>query len=221
MDGTGVLFRPFLQHYQGETHTVKLPTQCKQDYNTLALEIEKQLPDEPLILLAESFSGGLVAPLLDINMGNIQGLIFVSSFITPPSKPLIKLARHLPIKLMLSLPTPHFVYRALFLGQNASADLIMMFIQAVKSVPEAILKMRLQSIARLRPPAQPIVIPSVYIQASDDRLVPQKQFCDLKQSFPETVQYTIRGPHFILQAEPKPSALAASKAVAHITKSLD
>lgn len=72
MDGTGLLFKEFRSCYEGESLIISLPTDTHQGYQSLAMAIEKQLPQEDYILLAESFSGGLVQHLLNYSSNHIK-----------------------------------------------------------------------------------------------------------------------------------------------------
>ncbi|MET0090382.1 MAG: hypothetical protein ABW068_10250 [Candidatus Thiodiazotropha sp.] len=57
LDGTGRLFKGFLQCYPGEARVVSLPMDGPQDHRALAQRISPRLPEEDYVLLAESYSG--------------------------------------------------------------------------------------------------------------------------------------------------------------------
>jgi len=47
-----------------------------------------------------------------------------------------------------------------------------------------------------------ITLPSLYLRASDDRLVPLQAATDLISRLPQSTLITIAAPHFLLQAAP-------------------
>ena len=217
MDGTGELFDNFLRHFKAEFITecivIKLPQQGAQDHASLAKIITKKLPEEDFVLLAESFSGGLVPELLNSKKHNIKGVIFVASFLSCPNKFLLPIARILPLKTLTSIPLSGIALKFLFLGKQAPDELIKKFIHAIKSVPNKTLKERLNVMYQQQIPDKTYDIPTFYIKAANDYLVPKKKKDELNRIFKNTVNKEINGPHFILQAHPKKTAMLISEIV--------
>ena len=211
MDGTGELFAEFLSYYDGNHLVLSLPQFSPQEYADLAGIINKQLPAEGYILLAESFAGGIVLELLKLNSSNMKGVIFVASFLSSPNKYLLQIAKRLPIKALASAPLSNIVYKSLFLGQGASKELLSKFVKVIKSIPEHVLKSRLEVMTHQRLPEMTFGIPAIYIRALSDRLISSQKGREFNKVFIDIEYITIEGPHFILQAKPKETALLVSK----------
>jgi len=216
MDGTGELFAEFLSYYDGDHLVISLPESGPQDHANLANVINKQLPNEDYILLAESFSGGIVPELLKLNLTQMKGVIFVASFLSSPRGYLIGLAKLLPIKTLASLPLSNIVHRLLFLGQEATKPLLSTFANVIKSIPKQILSSRLEVMKRQQLPQVTFNIPAIYIQALSDRLISPKKSQEVAYVFKHVEFVDIEGPHFILQAKPRVAARLVTEAVSSI-----
>jgi len=216
MDGTGELFAEFLSYYDGDHLVISLPESGPQDHANLANVINKQLPNEDYILLAESFSGGIVPELLKLNLTHMKGVIFVASFLSSPRGYLIGLAKLLPIKTLASLPLSNIVHRLLFLGQEATKPLLSTFANVIKSIPKQILSSRLEVMKRQQLPQVTFNIPAIYIQALSDRLISPKKSQEVAYVFKHVEFVEIEGPHFILQAKPRVAARLVTEAVSSI-----
>ncbi|MCU7920646.1 MAG: lysophospholipase [Candidatus Thiodiazotropha sp. (ex Epidulcina cf. delphinae)] len=221
MDGTGELFKGFLEYYEGDAKVIPLPMAGRQEYAALAGSLIKDLPNEEFILLAESFSGGIVQYLLKHASDRIKGVIFVASFLSPPNRLLLQMARRLPLQLLAGLPFSKYFHKAMFLGMNASDEFSDRFIQVLRSMPEQILKRRIKAMADMRAPAEKLEVPAIYIQAREDKLINRKKWLEFQQLFKHIVLYQIPGPHFILQANPSVAAVVVSKGVSHLRSFAD
>lgn len=206
MNGTGELFAEFLSYYDGDHIVISLPESGPQDHATLANIINQQLPNESYILLAESFSGGIVPELLKLNPTNIKGVIFVASFLSSPRSHLIGIAKLLPIKALVSLPLSNIAHRLLFLGQEATKPLLSKFVNVIKSIPKQVLSNRLEVMKSQQLPQVTFDTPVIYIRALSDRLISTKKSQEVANVFNRVEFIEIEGPHFILQAKPKETA---------------
>ncbi len=97
MNGTADLFTKFLSNFDGDYIVISLPDFGAQDHASLAKVIYEQLPKQEFVLLAESFSGGIVPELLQLKPTHLSGVIFVASFLSCPNKYLLGVAKLLPI----------------------------------------------------------------------------------------------------------------------------
>ncbi len=213
MDGTGELFEEFLSYYDDEHLVISLPQKGPQDHSSLAKSLEKQLPKEDYILLAESFSGGIVPELLKQSSINIKGVIFVASFLSCPKKHLLPIVKFLPLKALASAPFSQIAHKFLFLGQDASTAVLSKFIKVIKSIPDPILKSRLTVMSQQRLPLGILDVPAVYIQATSDRLIAPRKSREFSKVFQNIEYIEIDGPHFILQAKPKETSHIVAEAV--------
>ena len=138
MDGTGNLFSPILNELsEFNCEVITLPASGPQDYLTITDFVKKRLPKDDFILVAESFSGPIGAALEMSGVENMKGIIFVATFLSAPQKLLLGLARVLPIKFLSSLPLAIILHKALFLGPNASKELLVLFQQTLLSLPSS------------------------------------------------------------------------------------
>ncbi|MBO9489790.1 hypothetical protein J7384_05395 [Endozoicomonas sp. G2_1] len=209
MDGTGELFADFVKYYPSDCVVISLPQSGAQDYVSLSKRVAKQLPDGDIVLLAESFSGGLAIELIksDLNIcTRVKGIIFVASFLSSPNKVMIKLALKLPIHVLASVSCGSILHQHLFFDGRASRELLCQFTRLVKSVPETTLKARLEVMLHQRLPPILCDIPILYLRASKDRLVSVKKGNEFSAAFSDLTYEELKGPHFLLQIEPKKSA---------------
>ena len=211
MDGTSELFNGFLSSFTGHYIVISLPEYGLQDHASLAEFVKDKLPMDDYILLAESFSGGIVPELLKQDLPHLKGVIFVASFLSTPHKYLLCIAKRLPIKSLLSLPLSNFFHKLLFLGQGTSKTLLNQFVQVVKAIPEQILKNRLQVMCKQQKPTETFDISAVYIQARSDRLISSAKSQEFRGIFNNINYIVVDGPHFLLQARPKALALLVTK----------
>ena len=91
MDGTGILFRPFLQELADNisdeiaVQVISYPCDQKLSYGELIDYVRSRLPgEEEVILVAESFSGPIGYALAAEQPNMIRAIIFVATFLSPP-----------------------------------------------------------------------------------------------------------------------------------------
>jgi alpha-beta hydrolase superfamily lysophospholipase len=211
MDGTGLLFDEFISSYYGECLVPPLPTDVRQDYLSLARMIEKKLPHDDFILLAESFSGCLAPYLLKNSANRILGVIFVASFLSSPSPRLLSLAKILLITKLTRFPFASFILKGLFLGRNAPDELVVKFVNVISSLSGKLLRQRLTTIKEMHLIESPILTPAIYLQGTNDKLVAESKWEEFSKIFINIMCYRINDPHFILQSKPVESAKLVSE----------
>ena len=218
MDGTGELFEAFLSNFDEDYIVIPLPQSGSQDHASLAKVIKEQLPKQDYILLAESFAGGIIAELLKQNNPYLKGVIFIASFLSSPNQFLLSIAKRLPIKALASAPLSTIFYKFLLLGHGASKELLSKFVTVTKSIPDFVLKSRLDVMSKQRLPSITFDMPAIYLQALSDRLISSQKGRELSKVFTNIKYIEIEGPHFILQAQPKESARLITSAISLILK---
>jgi len=204
LDGTGLLFKPLLKALPKniEVLIVSYPVDLKLSYEDLLEFVVKQLPDEKIVLLAESFSGPIAYQLaLDIPE-KIESIIFVASFINNPRKFIMFLSRFLPIRLLLLLPIPELIVKIFLFGFNINKQMIDLFKQSIKQVQPEVLAFRLREISGLQQCHNTSDIRVTYIQAQNDKLVPRCCLDEFRKVFSNVNVIKLSGAHFILQAAP-------------------
>lgn len=168
------------------------------------------------ILLVESFSGGIALEMLKERDPYLKGVIFVASFASCPNKLMAKLAQYLPVRRLASWPLSSIAHRMLFLGKRAPNALIAEFTRVIKLVPANVIKQRLAQLCLLESPTTIHHIHCAYIQADEDRLVPPSKGMEFDKLFPNMELLTLKGPHFIMQANPEQSLHAIERAMKYI-----
>ena len=219
LDGTGILFKPLLDALPNNTDSliIDYPTNEKLSYSELVNYVIDQLPNERFVLVGESFSGPIAYKIALLKPDKVASVIFVATFLSNPRKFLLKTASFLPISLLLSLPIPTLMIKTLLLGRSANIEIINLFKQSLKQVPPHILSFRLQEIAKLTNKHQLCGIKSIYIQATEDRLVPNNCVKDFKAMFNNLKIFKVKGAHFIFQANPVACAEIVANEIRLIT----
>ena len=220
LDGTGLIFEPLLTHLPAEINAqvVRYPTDRIMTFQEHVDFARKQLPKKkPFVLLAESFSGPIGLQLLADPPRNLIGVIFVATFAHHPSPFLLDAGRFLPQGLLLKIFSTTPFSRFFCLG-GASRDAVNIFHEALESVKLKVLSQRLQILSELPPPPDTTFSkPCLYIQASNDRLVPSRAVTPLQKHLPQLQVEQLSGPHIILLAQPEAGARLIGDFVAALT----
>jgi len=206
LDGTSKLFAPFIASLPKtiKTQCIVYPTDRVLSYDELITLVIKQLPkEENFTLLAESFSGYIAYSIALQKPKNLTSLIFVATFLENPRPFLSKFIPIMPVKFMLSLPLPSFVAKHFLLGDEALVERLQ---QTLKEVPSKILYARLLEISKLSTAIQKVETKALYIQATNDLLVPQKSYKVFERLFSNIERIEVKGSHLILQGKPKETA---------------
>lgn len=217
LDGTGLVFEPFLAQLPAEidAQVVRYPADRVMSLQEHVAFARKQLPKKkPFVLLAESFSGPIALQLLAEPPGNLVGVVFVATFAHYPSPFLLDAGRFLPQGLLLNLFSTTLFSRFFCLG-GAPKDAVNIFQEALQSVKLNVLSQRLKILSELPPaPETTFSGPCLYLQASNDRLVPSRAVEPLKKHLPQLQVEQLNGPHIILLAQPETGARLISDFIA-------
>lgn len=201
LDGTGDLFAPFVEHAPSQVDVMPraLPLEGAQSYYALVSSVGRSLPQEPLVLLGESFSGPL-ALLLAHTLTNVTAVVLCSSFVTSPiAVPRVRIPK------WFGRPAPRFVLRHWLTGGDAElAERVHRASMAVSS--ETI-------VARLKAATQVDVIdhlrrlrqPLLDLRGSRDRLVGPRCARLVRATKPGAVFAELDAPHMVLQTKPRES----------------
>ena len=203
LDGTGKLFAPFIASLPKniETQIIAYPTDKELSYEALVSLVIAELPtEENFTLLAESFSGYIAYQIALRKPKNLKSLIFVATFLENPRPILSKLLPLIPMRLILSLPMPYFVAKNFLLGDENLVDKLQ---ETLKEVPSKILYFRLLEIVKLSEATKKVALKTVYIQASNDKLIPKRAYKVFERLFANIECFELEGSHLILQGNPK------------------
>lgn len=205
MDGTGLMFRPFMNVAVNHLiEVISYPNDKTQKYSDLIGYVRDRLPNnEDFIVIAESFSGPIAYGLMKEAVSNLKAVIFIASFLENPRPLLLSIRRVLPISLVFRLPAPKTFIRKYLLGNDAPDSLITDFRIALEKVSSAVLVSRMRQISALEKPGTIVKYPCCYIRAEEDKLVTAKNVQIFRELFPNIQIRAVNGPHFLLQSRPE------------------
>jgi len=208
LDGTGVLFKPFIDALPNEIdiQVISYPPNTKLSYQQLTEFVMNQLPKEQFILVGESFSGYIAYQVSLCKPKNLKLVVFVATFLESPRPFLLALFRFFPRRLVLSVPTTTYIMKYIFFGLAVNKVLIELFRDSMNQVSPKILSYRLEEISKLPSTYRYSEVKSIYIQATNDKLVPKKCVESFRKSFKNIIVIPIEGSHFILQSNPSACA---------------
>lgn len=209
MDGTGMLFEPFLRALAPDlpVKVLRYPGQEALSYEALESFVLAALPPHaPLVLLGESFSGPLAASLAGRLGERVRGLILCCTFVQNPRPALAAFKSLLKLVPPQALPT-RLAARLLF-GPYATPALRTSLHHALDQVSPAVLRARLEAVLAVDASAAlaSVKAPVLYLQASQDTLVPARAAQRALQACPAMQVIRLQGPHCLLQAAPVETA---------------
>lgn len=224
IDGTGLSFEPLGEVLSKDVRVkvIQYPTDRLLSFEETVQCAKDQIqPDqEDIIVIAESFSGPVAVALVASGQLKAKCLILCSTFARSPRPVLLKLLGYLPLELFVMLPFPRFILKHVIEGGEETTDLFLAMWHRVKArVPAKTLVHRLKVISQVdvRRWLPKLTIPCCYIQATSDRCVPRSSLFDFIELVPDLRVKRIRGPHFILQAQPQASLSAIENFVGLVT----
>jgi pimeloyl-ACP methyl ester carboxylesterase len=118
----------------------------------------------------------------------------------------------------LTRSIPSFLLRQYCLGKEATVAQLNLLREAISLVSPEVLSHRLglvaarHSFGKVR-----FQVPCHYIQAANDRLVPEKYASWFQRRFDSCELEILKGPHFLLQARPNESAQIVARTVRILT----
>lgn len=203
MDGTGILFDPFLEHAPPGVpiEVVRLPQTADGEYSEHAKYVQGLIGDTQVVLVAESYSGMIAYELVKMGCPGIKHIIFAASFISRPSL-LARLGRHVPIELARSNAVPRAIAGRVLFGKGNHQALIEHLYRALNSVDASVLRKRLQQIASIPEPKHRISTPCTYIRPSHDLFISTSALNAFAVLCDSLAVHEVDGTHFILQTNP-------------------
>jgi pimeloyl-ACP methyl ester carboxylesterase len=218
LDGTGLLFRPLVATLFGvDANVVSYPNDKALSLDEHARWVMRELPGDKALLLAESFSGLVALRVLQEAPSRIAAVIFAGAFAEPPRPLLLRLAPLVSRAGPLMRNAPAFLLRQFCLGREATVAQLNLLREALAAVPPHVLANRLVLIgARHSWGKAKFGVPCLYLQASEDRLVPAAAAAWFRGRFERLELERIDGPHFLLQAKPRECAQRISEFSARI-----
>jgi pimeloyl-ACP methyl ester carboxylesterase len=209
LDGTGEGFRPLLRKLPAEVEPIVLryPAQKILDYPALKELTLRSLPtSKPFVLLGESFSGPVAVLAAAAEPKGLLGVILCASFVSAP-RPWVKFA--LPLVSLLPLQAAaRMAGSYVLMGRFTDSEVAELMRAALAQVPGRVLRARLAAAANVDVTVQlgSVDVPSLYLQASEDAVVPSEAAEVFSQVARRSSVDVIVGPHFLLQCVPSDAA---------------
>ena len=206
MDGTGLSAEPLMKLIPPDVAftIVRYPTDKLLSFEETVECAAKQFPPGiPPVVVAESFSGPVAIKLIASGCVQAKYLILCATFAKSPHPLLLKLSRSLGITSLIKPEMPKLFFKV-FLGKGFAKSLAPMWQRVHATVPARVLDHRLGIINRIDVTAwlDKLLIPCLYLQATEDRVVPSSCLSSFIKYIPNLEIRRIKGPHFILQAQP-------------------
>jgi pimeloyl-[acyl-carrier protein] methyl ester esterase len=204
MDGSGTLFDDFVSALDANALVIAYPKDRALGYDDLESLVRAQLPkDEPYVLLGESFSGPIAISIAAGKPQSLRAVVLVCTFArlrrSRAFRPLHRLLACFPFWRL-----PASMSASVLLGRFDSASLRAKLSAAVEGVSSSVWRARLRSVldVDVTSQLQRIEIPILYLQASEDRILPAA-VCELISRAHAGVRtVTVEGPHALLQSNP-------------------
>jgi len=207
LDGTGRMFRSFVEAAPEAfaPRVVSYPSHEVRTYAGLEPIVEAQLPDEPFVLLGESFGGPLAMRIAARRPRGLVALVLVATFARSPVPPWLRRFRRLAHRAVFSFPPPAIVLRALLAGADADDELVAEFQASSSSVHPAVLAARVQAVLEVDATEQlkQCPVPMLYLRAEREALLRPGIPEELQAQRPDLQVVSIDAPHLVLQRAPE------------------
>jgi pimeloyl-ACP methyl ester carboxylesterase len=211
LDGTGDLFAPLLSRLDSSVERVVVgyPLEKTLGYEALTSIARRALPTTgPYVILGESFSGPIAAQLASEQLGDLRGLILCASFVSSPMP-------HLrPFEWLLGVGPVQTFARWLapttLLGRFQTHELRELLVRTLSRLPRSVLVARIRAVLAANSIAAfaRIRAPTMYLQGTEDTLLPASCVDEVCRLAPKTRVVKIVAPHCVLQCAPDEAARA-------------
>jgi pimeloyl-ACP methyl ester carboxylesterase len=210
MDGTGKLLQP-LVHALGdriETQVIDYPAHEKLGYPELIDRIVAQIPTDgtDFAILAESFAGPIGLTLAQQHHPGLRGLILAVTFAIPPRKQLLQLTKLLPMPWLLAQPVPCWLAGRIMMGPAPPEDRLDALCSVMKEMDPEVIANRFEEVRDLELDPTAIELPVMYIQATDDLLLPESAVDDVRQFVRNLTVHRLEGGHLVLETQAEKAA---------------
>lgn len=212
LDGTGLLFEPFLKLLDN-TIEVTVINLNELSYELLVDDIVAKMRGSKYILLAESFGGHIAYEVAKRVPNQVDRVIVAASFLSRPTW-LTSLRRCLPLRLIKTQAFPGKLVNKLTFGNCASKALIASFYTALNEIDNEIIRQRLELVHLLKFERQKVAVPCTYVAAKSDYLISKNCYKEFEYAFSNFDKFEVEGGHFIVQSNP----IFFAKLINHIEK---
>ena len=224
MDGTGLLFEPFIAALAGEfgVRIVQYPADQALGYEALEGVARAALPvDGPFVILGESFSGPIAIALAAAKPAGLVGLVLCCTFIRNP-RPAFSFLRPMLGLVPLGLAPVVGVLGRFLMGSHATRPLKAALAESLAQVSASALRARLRAVLSVDVSSQlrSLNLPLLYLCASKDQVVPASAGKRIVQAYPVAQLVHIEAPHLLLQVAPRQAAGAIRAFVSALSNTL-
>lgn len=213
LDGTGKSFEPLLPFLPADVRLtiIRYPTDQLLSFAETIACARAQIPDgSSPVVIAESFSGPVAVRMIASGRVEAQALVLCATFARSPHPLVWRVVNLLRLPLLIRPDMPRSFFRYIIGDDRRIAELLPLWKKVHADVPARVMASRLALINGLdvRRELTKLQLPCLYLQATDDRIVPARCLKDFELNVPQLSVRKIKAPHFILQAEPQ-ACLAA------------
>jgi pimeloyl-ACP methyl ester carboxylesterase len=207
MDGTGILFEEFVRRlpHGVDANVVRYPEDKYLTYAQLAEMVTRLLPlYEPYVIVAESYSGPVAALLAAHPVGNLQAVVFVSSFVSFPCGRIgAWIAKLLPAPLFRPRASAS-ILRWLLMNSATTLEQLSEVQDAIARVNPKVLAQRLRDALTVNytETIGDCTVRMVCLSPDADRLLGTRGLRGFLAAKPDIEIVKIAGPHFLLQCAP-------------------
>jgi pimeloyl-[acyl-carrier protein] methyl ester esterase len=192
------------------THVIRYPVDGAYDYATCLGIVRAQLPEEPYVLLGESFSGPIAISLAAEAEAptRLRGVILVSTFAGNPRPRLSIIRPLLPYLPFHGSGVSLWLSRFLVLGRWITPDIRVLHAQILAQVPAETIRRRLEAVADcdVHPALARIRVPILCLVPRHDRLIPTAAMRSIRRHAPAAQVAELDAPHCLLQCAPRQAA---------------
>jgi pimeloyl-ACP methyl ester carboxylesterase len=216
MDGTGMLFEPFVRLLPDsiDVRVVHYPEETYLSYAQLAQRVLEVVPlEEPYLIIAESYSGPIAVLLAAHAIGNLQAVVFVSSFVCRPLGRIgAWVAKIVPTAVFRVRP-PAWILRVLLMDSATPSEMVTGAQDAIIRVKPEVLIHRLRDAlnADSRAMLSNCTARMVYLLPAADRVLGVRGLRGFLAAKPDIETVKILGPHLLLQCAPAGSLAVLQK----------
>jgi pimeloyl-[acyl-carrier protein] methyl ester esterase len=212
LDGTGLSAEPLLKLISSDTTVTVIcyPTDKQLSFPDILECAAEQFPAGIMpVVIAESFSGPVAIELIASGRVQAKCLILCATFARAPRPILFRISRFFGLAKLIRPVMPQHFFR-IFLGKEYMQSLIPLWERVHAGVAPHVLNHRLGLINSVDVTKwlEKLSVPCCYLQATNDRVVPSSCLIDMEKGISGLVTKKIKGPHFILQAEPQACLIA-------------
>jgi len=185
---------------------VTYPTDRIVTYDEILAHIS--LPEEPFALLAESYAGPLGIRIAAAQPPNLRALIFVATFACSPHPWVPRWAVAGLRSWMFRLPVQRHACRRILLDDDGSCEQLNEGWRELFLCDPDVLAARVREVLRVDVCSllEKIDVPTLYLQATRDRVVPSRSVRAIQRALPRMQVAAIDAPHPILQRRAAKSA---------------